>query len=277
MDYLDCSHQTLSRISFNLIDIYGRVLDLNDNHISFSIVFPEFKMERELFCGTYYIYKRMGRKAKTTAVPIEQQVESIPSGDDEAKTDAQRMTDIINEVNMPVNTSSDEDQKEAPLIEDLVDVPVAKAKAKRASRVKPAVVVEVVEPEVEVTASLDEVEAVITLPLPEELKVDTTVVCPDCGKQMSAKTLKYSHGPNCSAKKQKQGDEEFASTLRVAKQVVQEIGGEHEASTLYAFAMLEALNNVPEHVIEHHIRTRQRASRAVRRQEMVEKLMQHAF
>ncbi len=28
----------------------------------------------------------------------------------------------------------------------------------------------VVEPEVEVTASLDEVEAVITLPLPEELK-----------------------------------------------------------------------------------------------------------
>jgi len=39
MDYLDCSHQTLSRISFKLMDIYGRVLDLNDNHISFSIVF----------------------------------------------------------------------------------------------------------------------------------------------------------------------------------------------------------------------------------------------
>ena len=39
MDYLDCSSQTLSRISFQLIDIYGRVLDLLDNHISFSIVF----------------------------------------------------------------------------------------------------------------------------------------------------------------------------------------------------------------------------------------------
>ena len=139
----------------------------------------------------------MPRKAKITAVPIEQQVESIPSGDDEAKTDAQQMTDIINEVNMPVNTSSDEDslaqasdasnsqkeqEEEAPIV-------VAKANAKRASRAKPAVVVDVVEPEVEVTASLDEVEAVITLPLPEELKVDTKVACPDCGQQMSAKTL----------------------------------------------------------------------------------------
>ena len=35
--------------------------------------------------------------------------------------------------------------------------------------------------------------------------MDTKVACPDCGKQMSAKTLKYSHGPNCSSKKQKQG------------------------------------------------------------------------
>ena len=39
MDYLDCSRQTLSRISFKLIDIYGTVIDLHDNHISFSIVF----------------------------------------------------------------------------------------------------------------------------------------------------------------------------------------------------------------------------------------------
>ena len=38
MDYLDCSRQTLSRISFKLIDIYGTVIDLHDNHISFSIV-----------------------------------------------------------------------------------------------------------------------------------------------------------------------------------------------------------------------------------------------
>jgi hypothetical protein len=39
MDYLDCSRQTLSRLSFALRDVYGTVIDLNDNHISFSIVF----------------------------------------------------------------------------------------------------------------------------------------------------------------------------------------------------------------------------------------------
>ena len=125
----------------------------------------------------------MGRKAKITAVPIEQQVESIPSGDDEAKTDAQHMTDIINEVNTPVNTSSDEDQKEHDAVEHVEVAPVVQEEA-----------------------------------VP---KVDTKVACPDCGKQMSAKTLKYSHGPNCSAKKQKQGDEEFANALSGAKQVAQ--------------------------------------------------------
>ena len=39
----------------------------------------------------------MGRKAKITAVPIDQPEEIIPSVDDEVKTDAQHMTDIINE------------------------------------------------------------------------------------------------------------------------------------------------------------------------------------
>ena len=39
MDYLHFSRQTLSRISFKLIDIFGRVLNLHNNHISFSIVF----------------------------------------------------------------------------------------------------------------------------------------------------------------------------------------------------------------------------------------------
>jgi hypothetical protein len=39
MDYLDCSHQTLSRISFQLKDVFGNIIDLHDNHISFSIVF----------------------------------------------------------------------------------------------------------------------------------------------------------------------------------------------------------------------------------------------
>ena len=39
MDYLDCSGQTLSRISFQLTDAYGNVINLHQNHFSFSIVF----------------------------------------------------------------------------------------------------------------------------------------------------------------------------------------------------------------------------------------------
>ena len=39
IDYLDCSHQTLSRIGFQLKDVFGRVVDLHGSHFSFSIVF----------------------------------------------------------------------------------------------------------------------------------------------------------------------------------------------------------------------------------------------
>jgi hypothetical protein len=70
---------------------------------------------------------------------------------------------------------------------------------------------------------------------------------------MAAKTLKYSHGPNCSSKKQKKGDDEVAR---------------------------EQIHKSVEEVIEHEIQKRLHntsACRAVRRQEMVEKLMQHAF
>ena len=190
----------------------------------------------------------MARKAKITAVPIDQEEEIAPQvDDDEVKNDAQHMTDIINEVNAPVLAHSvEEDQIDTPIV-------VTKAKAKRASKAKPAVVVE---PEVEVTASLDEVEAVITLPLPEELKVDTKVACPDCGKQMSAKTLKYSHGPNCSSKKQKTNTDQKE---------------EESQPNIVRNPLTEAL-------LDHWKEQKcTRAARAVRRQEMVEKLMQNAF
>ena len=39
IDYLDCSRQTLSRLSFQLKDVFGRVINLNGQHWSFSIVF----------------------------------------------------------------------------------------------------------------------------------------------------------------------------------------------------------------------------------------------
>jgi hypothetical protein len=43
IDYLDCSRQTLSRIGFQLKDMFGRVIDLHGNHFSFSIVFSRIQ------------------------------------------------------------------------------------------------------------------------------------------------------------------------------------------------------------------------------------------
>ena len=192
----------------------------------------------------------MGRKAKITAIPINKEEDvSQQVHDDEVKNDAQHMTDIINEVNAPVLAHSvEEDQIDTSIV-------VTKAKAKRASKAKPAVVVE---PEVEVNASLDEVEAVVTLPLPGELKVDTKVACPDCGKQMSAKTLKYSHGPNCSAKKQKQWVEDQRDDEESQPNIVR--------------------NPLTETILDNWKETRcTRLARAARRQEMVDRLIQNAF
>ena len=173
------------------------------------------------------------------------------------------MTEIINEVKE--ERSEPQDEPQAAVSDAVVEV---KPKAKRASRAKPKEEPVVEEPREEPQEEPKEEPR-------EEQKNDDKVTC--CGKQLSAKTLKYSHGPNCSSKKQKKGDEEFANTLRAAKQVVSEIGGDHEASALEAFDLIDALNKVPDHVIEHHVRTRQRAERATRRETMMNKLMQTAF
>jgi hypothetical protein len=45
MDYLDCSHQSLSRLDFKLKDSYGNTINLNGNHWSFSIVFVKLNEE----------------------------------------------------------------------------------------------------------------------------------------------------------------------------------------------------------------------------------------
>lgn len=44
-DYLDCSRQTLSRLEFQLKDVFGNLVDLNGNHWSFSIVFSHLDAE----------------------------------------------------------------------------------------------------------------------------------------------------------------------------------------------------------------------------------------
>ena len=189
----------------------------------------------------------MPRKAKITAVPIDAQPDQTLEQVDaqEPKTEAEKMTDVINEVNVIESTLSNEDEssiQKAP-----------KARAKRASKKEP----DFIEPEVEVTSSLDEVQAQVVMPK-QEPYVEPKVACPDCGKKMSAKTLKYSHGPNCVIHKQKQ-------------QMPSEDSSPNE---------IERMQSVSNEWIEHEVQRRlngRRDDRATRREAMVAKLLKYAF
>ncbi len=121
----------------------------------------------------------MLRKPRITAVPVEQvQPEEglMVARDVPVLTEAEQTTEILQEVK--------EEPREA-VSDAVVEV---KPKAKRASRAKPKEEPVKEEPREEVK---------------EEAKVDDKVACPDSGKQMSAKTLKYSHVANCVTKKPK--------------------------------------------------------------------------
>ena len=142
----------------------------------------------------------MPRKPKVTAVPVEQEPQGASEGSTEPKTDAEQMTDIINEVSTTEPIRESEYEQHYVLTTPVV----LKAKAKRAPSRSPSVrKPKVIEPEVVATPSLGEVHAEVTLPV-EEVKAEAKVECPDCGKLMSPKTLRYSHGLNCKANKQKQ-------------------------------------------------------------------------
>ena len=197
----------------------------------------------------------MGRKAKIVAVSIDKEGEVAPQVDEEVTTDAQLMTEIINEVNAPEGLCLVQEE-EVPVVEDQCETPVvvAKAKAKRVSKAKTSVTAAPVEPEV-VDAEVVDAEVVVAVePVVVEPKVDAKVACPDCGKQMSAKTLKYSHGPNCSSKKQKQEDDEESTKTSIVR------------------------NPLTEAILDNWKETRcTRLARAVRRQEMVDRLIQNAF
>ena len=174
----------------------------------------------------------MPRKPRITAVPVEQvqPEEGLMVARDE-KTDAEQMTEILQEVQ--------QEPKEEPK-ETVSDAPgEVKPKAKRASRAKPKEQPIKEEPKEEAK---------------EEPKGEDRVACPDCGKQMSAKTLKYSHGPNCSSKKPKTNTDKK----------------EEQRPTIQR-------EEITEELIERHIRTRQRAERATRREMMMNNLVQSAF
>ena len=110
------------------------------------------------------------------------------------------------------------------------------------------------EPEVEVTSSLDEVQAEVVMPN-QEPYVESKVACPDCGKKMSAKTLKYSHGPNCVIQKQKQ-------------QMPREESSPNEIQSV--------TNEWVEHEVQRRLNGR-REERATRREAMVANLVKNAF
>ena len=201
----------------------------------------------------------MPRKAKITAVPVEQvfthmvadqrKQQGVREDPAELKTDAEQMTDIINEVNITPQSDASPLSIEEESLPDGAQTKGPKAKAKRAPSRGPSVrslrtpvekpnVIEP-EPEVEVQAELPA----------EEVKVEAKVECPDCGKMMSQKTLRYSHGPNCVSTKQKTRTDDNT-------QIVSDEWVEHEVQRrLYG----------------------RRKERATRREAMVGKLVQNAF
>ena len=185
----------------------------------------------------------MLRKAKITAVPIDVQSDQALQQVDgqEHKTEAEQMTDIISEANVTESTLSNEDE---PSIQR-----APKARAKRVSKKEPVMT----EPEVEATSSFDEVQAEVVMSK-QEPEVEPKVACPDCGKKMFAKTLKYSHGPNCVIHKQKQ-----QSSDESAPNEIQSV-----------------TNEWVEHEIQRRLNGRQE-ERATRREVMVANLVKNAF
>ena len=170
----------------------------------------------------------MPRKAKVHAVPVEQGEESKPeglvvAGDVEVKTEAEQLTDVINEV------KADAEEVVEPVVVAVVEEVKPKAKPKAKAKAKAVPPPEVTpEPVVEAAPAVDEV---------------AKASCPDCGKQMSAKTLKYSH--KCT-------------TAKVAPVVTSRIV------------------EIVEDEVEKRFYNR-RAERAARREAVVEKLMLSAF
>ena len=202
----------------------------------------------------------MPRKPRITAIPVDQvqPVLTLPASDQREeglvvasneKTDAEQMTEILQEVQ--------QEPKEEP--KDAVsDAPgEVKPKAKRASRAKPKE-----EPRKEEPLEVEPIEEqILKSPEPkEEARIDDKVACPDCGKQMSAKTLKYSHVANCVTKKQKQKP--------VFTQGSQD---QREENTQPAIQREIEVDFIEQRALNR------RAERVARWEAMVNRLMQHVF
>jgi hypothetical protein len=147
---------------------------------------------------------------KIKVIPLDTPV-AEPSVETEQHPEATGMNEMINEIKSE-NTSLDETAVEVPLPEakeeESVPISEPKPKAKRKPREpkKEAVVEAVPEslPEgsqTKGTESLPEPVQDVKTEQVEKPKADKET-CPDCGKLVSAKTLKYSHKANCKANKE---------------------------------------------------------------------------
>jgi hypothetical protein len=212
----------------------------------------------------------MPRKSKIVAVPIDAPVaEPVEETATENKTDAEEMTNVIDELKTDERGDSHDSSVrtsgvDQPVVEAVAE-PVAEPKPKRAPRAKAPSRKKVKELDAEVVAvepSLEETSVVVAVPEEKPAAVvKDKVACPDCGKEMSAKTLKYSHAPNCVVKK---------------KQSVEQ----YEPSDAKASALPPVAPAVSEQLIEDLVQqrlTNVRQERLARKQAMMEKLITGAF
>jgi hypothetical protein len=152
------------------------------------------------------------RKSKILAVPISRPegLAIAQMGDGEAKTEAEEMTELVNEVNAEEELVAEPVATQEDLVAELFAIGDApKLKVKRAPRAKAEA-----EPEPEVETVL------FVAPQEAERRVGDKIECPDYGKQMSAKTLRYKHEPSCTAKKNRQ-EERQTTTPSIADEVIE--------------------------------------------------------
>ena len=203
----------------------------------------------------------MPRNAKVHAVPVEQGEESQQEGlvvavstqgvEDqrggvEVKTEAEQLTDVINEV------KADAEEVVETVVEPVVEPVEAKPKAKPKAKAKakpepppevtPPPIVEAAPARVVLTQGHADSLAQVS-DASKSQRDEAKAACPDCGKQMSAKTLKYSH--KCTTVK---------ATPVATSRIVE----------------------IVEDEVTKHL-TNRRAERMAHREAVVEKLMQSAF
>ena len=239
----------------------------------------------------------MPRKSKVTAVPIEQTI--VEQAETEPKTDAEQLTELVKVVDaVPSNQI---EVKNEPL--EITDQPLVnkKPQAKRAPKAKKEkpvldAVVEVV------SSTINETVAEVEIPDEKIFTENKKVECPDCGKQMSAKTLKYSHAPNCPFKKQvdkeeaqmkaisaeatkKQVDEESAQLKALTARLIKKQHDEESAQLKAITASLisaEVQKRIPWAEAPHLKAATARlidakVERLSRRQKQIESLVANAF